>query len=499
MREIRGATLSIAALLLGTVSAAAADDAWWPQWRGPLGNGTAPHADPPVSWSETENVRFKVEVPGRGLASPVVWGDRIFLLTTVAADPPAQEGPRPPAAGGAAVAQPAAGEPAAGQPGVAQPEAPQPPAGQPTPGQPAGGEPAAGQPATGQPERRQRPPSVEPAEQRFVVLALDRNDGRVLWERTAARQVPHEGHHADASWASASPVTDGRRVFAHFGSNGLFAYTTDGDRLWQVDLGDMQTRNGFGEGSSPALWGDTLVVNWDHEGDSFLVALDAATGKERWRAARPGEPTSWSTPRIVTDLGRPQVVVAATGRSRGYDLETGEEIWSATGMTANTIPSPVYRDGVVYLTSGFRGNALQAIDLRRARGPVNDTEAMLWTHDLHTPYVPSAVLTDAGRLYFLKHVQNILSCLDAATGKVLYTEQRLEGIDGAWASPVAAAGRVYVAGRNGTTVVLEDGPEFKVLARNGLDDGFDASPAIAGDTIYLRGRRHLYALQRPPA
>ena len=438
-------TLLTLLIVLLWIPSAHAEEAerYWPQWRGPDHNGVAPHSDPPVAWSETENIRFKVEVPGRGLASPIVWGDKIFLLTTVAADAEAYQ-----------VSRKAAQEKL---------------------------------------EKKEWPPSVEPVKQAFVVLALSRLDGSVVWRKTAAEKVPHESHYLDSSWASASPVTDGERLFAQFGSSGLYAYDLEGELLWSVDLGDMTTRRGFGEGSSPALHGDTLVVNWDHEGDSFIVALDARSGKELWRTERPDEVTSWATPLVVESGGRLQVVVPATGRSRGYDLETGQEIWSATGMTVNTIPTPVHRDGIVYLTSGYRGSLMQAIDLAKAKGPVNDTEAIVWTFDRHTPYVPSPVLYE-DRICFLKHFRNIFTCLDATTGEVLYTEKRLEGITNVYASPVAAAGRLYIFAKDGKAVVLDAGREYKVLATNTLDDGVYASPAIAGDEIFVRSDRYLYAI-----
>ncbi|NJL28670.1 MAG: PQQ-like beta-propeller repeat protein, partial [Thermoanaerobaculia bacterium] len=337
-------------------------------------------------------------------------------------------------------------------------------------------------------------PKVEVSSaQRFVVMALSRTDGEVLWERTATETKPNEGTHLDGSWASASPITDGERLFAFFGSYGIYAYDLDGKLLWSKDLGDMQTRNAFGEGSSPAVWGDTLVINWDHEGDSFIVALDKHTGEERWRVARPGERTSWSTPLVVAEGGKPQVIVAATERSRGYDLATGEVLWQAGGMTVNVIPSPVYADGMVYLMSGFRGSALQAIRLSEAKGELSGPPAIVWSHDRDTPYVPSPLLYD-GKLYFLKVNTGILSVLDAKTGQVLYNEQRLDGIQGVYASPVGAAGRVYLVGRNGVTLVLKNGDRFEQLASNTLDDRFDASPAVVGGEIFLRGHKHLYCL-----
>lgn len=432
------------ALLLSTVSWGAApargEVAAWPQWRGPEATGVAPRAEPPVTWSEERNVLFKVEIPGKGHASPVVWGEKIFLLTAI---PTGQK---------ARVAEGAA-EPAFGR-------------------------------------------GVTPDEVlRFVVMALDRETGEVLWQRTAAEEAPHEGTHPDGTWASASAVTDGEHLIAHFGSRGIFAYDLAGNLRWSKDLGDMRTRHAFGEGSSPVIHGNVVVINWDHEGDSFIVTLDKATGGELWKKSR-DEVTSWATPLVVEHDGEPQVVVSATGKIRGYELATGKVLWEADGMTVNTIPSPVHADGLVYAMSGFRGNTLKAIRLARAQGDAAESGAIAWEYDKDTPYVPSPLLY-GDLLYFLKHNQGILSCLDAETGEVKYGPVRL-GVSGVYASPVGAAGRVYVPGRDGTTVVLEHGPEFKVLAENELDEGFDASPAVVGDTLYLRGRRHLYALRDLP-
>ena len=442
---VRPGLLAPLVLLTLGLGAALAAESHWPQWRGPQGDGVAPQGDPPTTWSEAANVRYKVEIPGRGHASPVIWGDRIYLLTAVDAEPPAAAAP----AAGAAVGAAAEGE------------------------------------------RRER--GVAPdREMRFVVLALDRATGKTLWERTVLRARPHEGTHTDGSWAAASAVTDGERIWAFFGSRGIYCLNSQGESLWQRDLGDMATRNGFGEGASPVLAGDTLVVNWDHEGEDFIAGLDAKTGAERWRATR-DEPTSWSTPYVVEVGGRRQVVVNATGKVRAYDAATGQVVWEMGGMTSNAIPMPVSADGLLFVTSGFRGNALKAIRLAGARGDLTGTPAVAWSHDRDTPYVPSPLLY-RGVLYFLKGNTGVLSALDAATGKVHYGPARLEGIEGVYASPVAAAGRLYVAGRNGATAVLAAGSELKVLAVNRLDDGFEASPAVVGREIYLRGRRHLYAL-----
>jgi outer membrane protein assembly factor BamB len=253
----------------------------------------------------------------------------------------------------------------------------------------------------------------------------------------------------------------------------------------------MAIKMGFGEGASPALHGDRLVVNWDHEGESFLAALDRKTGRELWRVPR-DEKTTWATPLVVPQPGGAHVVTSASKRVRAYDLESGRMLWEGPGLTANAIPTPVSDGQTVYLTSGFRGNALLAVKLAAAKGDVTGTPALLWRYDQDTPYVPSPLLY-AGGLYFLKSNSAILTRLDAATGEKHFSG-RLEGLENVYASPVAAAERVYVTDRKGATAVLGAGRELKVLAVNTLDDGFDASPALADGDIYLRGRRHLYRI-----
>ena len=335
------------------------------------------------------------------------------------------------------------------------------------------------------------PGEKDPAARDFAVMAYDRKDGKQRWKSVLHSEVPHEGKHNDNSFASASLLTDGKRLYAYFGSRGLYALDLSGKLIWEKQLGRMQTRNGFGEAASPALYGDTLVVTWDHEGPDFIVALDAASGKERWRKER-DEPTTWATPLVVTGEGAPQVVVAGTNRVVSYDLATGEERWRAGGLTPNAIPSPVYGDGIVYVTSGFRGNALQAIRLSAAKGEVASPPALVFRYDKDTPYVPSPLLYK-GQLYFLKSNSGVITALDAKDGSVRFSE-RLEAVPNVYASPVGAAGRVYVTGREGTVAVLAAGPKLELLATNRLEDGFDASPALVDREIYLRGRKHLYRI-----
>jgi outer membrane protein assembly factor BamB len=408
----------------------------WPQWRGPLGIGVAPHGDPPITWSETDNVRWKVAIPGLGHSTPIVWDDRIYLTTAVThaekVAPPERDAP------GAHHNMPAT--------------------------------------------RRQK----------FIVMAIDRRDGSTVWQRTVRDEQPHEGTHTTGSWASNSPVTDGEHLYASFGSRGLYALDRDGKVIWQIDFGDMRTRHGHGEGSSPALFGNTLIVNWDHQGESFIIALDKRTGKERWRAAR-DEITSWSTPLIVDHDGRQQVVISATRRVRSYDLASGDLIWEVAGLSRNVVASPVAADGFVYVANSYDWQAMLAIRLDGAEGDITGTDQVVWTRDRHTPYVPSPLLYD-GMLFFLRHNQGILSNVDAQSGTTHFGPERLPGIQNVFASPVGAAGRVYIVDRAGTTVVIRRGAQLEVLARNRLDDSFSASPAVAGEELFLRGEKHLYCL-----
>lgn len=410
----------------------------WPKWRGPTGTGANAAADPPTTWSQTENIRWKADLPGNGSSTPIVWQNKIFLLTAISVDK--------------------GGEGANSEP-----------------------------PATG---RGIRPP-VPTNPYQFVVLCIDRTDGKTLWQKIAREEVPHEGHHKDHGFASSSPVTDGKLLFVNFGSRGLYCYDLDGNLKWSKNLGRMQTRNGFGEGASPALHGETLVITWDHEGEDFIAAFDKNTGDELWRQKR-DEPTSWATPLIVEHEGQAQVVTAATGRVRSYDLATGKELWDAEGLTTNAIPSPVTADGIVYLTSGYQGNKLLAIRLGGS-GDLTGTESLLWNYNRRTPYVPSPLLYD-NRLYFFAGNNAILTCLDVTTGKPLIDAERVPGLQGVYASPVGASGRVYLMGRDGTCVVIKHADKFEVLSTNRLDDPIDASPVAVDKELFLRSRKHLYCI-----
>jgi outer membrane protein assembly factor BamB len=331
------------------------------------------------------------------------------------------------------------------------------------------------------------------AQHRFVVMAVNRRDGKIAWQHTAREEAPHEGTHQEfGTMASASAVTDGQHVIASFESRGIHAFDMNGKLVWQKDLGDKQMRNEFGEGSSPALYKDKLFVVWDHQGESFIVALNKATGAELWRAKR-DEIDSWATPLVVEGGAGAQVVTGAMRRVRAYDTETGAIIWETAGLTMNPIPSPVASDGLVFLMSGFRGNSLKAVRYADAKGDITGTANVVWTLDRDTPYVPSPLLYD-GILYFLKSNNGLLSAFDAKTGKPHYQAQRVDAVPSVFASPVGAAGRVYLLGQQGVGVVLKHGPTLEVVATNTLDDKFDASPALVDREMYLRGYEHLYCV-----
>jgi outer membrane protein assembly factor BamB len=392
-----GITVAFLLTAAFTHAPAAGTDDYWPTWRGPAATGTAAKGNPPVTWSESENIKWKVEIPGKGHSSPVIWADKIFLQTAIDT----------------------------GQAKSAEAQPAQPPAAAP------GG-------------RGGRGGSAPKTVHKFDLLCLDRTTGKVLWQKTATEAVPHEGHQPTGTFASYSPVTDGKYIWASFGSRGLYCYDMDGGLKWSKPLPTMKTIMSFGEGSSPALAGDAIIAVCDQEAGSAIFAFSKATGEQLWRQDR-DERTSWATPAVVDVDGKTQVIVSATKLIRSYDAKTGDLIWQCGGQTRNVIPSPVLGFGMVFCTSGYQGSSLQAIKL---------------------------------------------------AGKPLFTEQTLEGISQVYASPVGVADRVYCPGRNGVTVVVKNADTFEILATNKLDDGFDASPAVIGDELYLRGNKSLYCIAR---
>ncbi|NND96188.1 MAG: PQQ-like beta-propeller repeat protein, partial [Pirellulaceae bacterium] len=276
------------------------------------------------------------------------------------------------------------------------------------------------------------------------------------------------------------------------GSRGLYCYTMDGQLKWKRDdFGPMNTRNSFGEGSSPTIHGDMILVPWDHDGESFLYALNKLTGENIWKTPR-DEPTCWATPLVVQHGDSKQVVMNGQNAARGYDLATGKELWRCDGQTERPVASAVAGDGLVFVTSGFRGSFLGAFRLT-GHGDIENTDHVAWTLDRDTPDIASPLLSD-GRLYFHKGKSGVLTCLDAATGKPHYSAQRINGINSTYASPVAAGGRIYLTGRSGTTVVIEDSEELRILATNTVGETVDATPAPVDNELFIRGERHLFCI-----
>lgn len=431
-------------LLLPVLLSAAVDD--WPRWRGPSNNGVA-RGDVPAEFGEGKNIAWKLNIPGRGFSSPVMWGDKIFLTNAVpVGDAPAPE-----------------------------------PASQTDAGRRKGGGGAGGGAGMGK-------------EYKFVVMAIDAKSGKVIWEREATKAVPHEGYHNRyGSFASNSPVTDGKHLIAFFGSRGLYCYDLDGKPIWQKKFNPMRMRLQFGEGSAAVLHGNKILLNFDQESGSFITALDKSTGKEIWKKER-DEISSWAPPFVVKVNGRDQVILPASGKVRAYDLENGELIWECKGLGSNVIPSPVaVDDKIVIVMSGHREPNLLAIKLG-GKGDLTGTDAVLWTNQRGNSYTPSPVLHD-GKLYMLTD-NGMLSCFDAATGKAHYAQQRLPKPYSFKASPVAVNGKLYLSAEDGDVIVVKLGESFEVLATNSFPDHtFIASPAVSGGSMYLRSDKSLFCVR----
>jgi outer membrane protein assembly factor BamB len=266
----------------------------------------------------------------------------------------------------------------------------------------------------------------------------------------------------------------------------------DGELKWERDtFGKMDTRNSFGEGSSPTLAEDKILVPWDHEGPSFLYALNKLTGEITWKTAR-DEPSNWSTPLVVEHAGVKQVVMNGQTCARAYSLDTGQELWRCGGQTERPVASAVATKDLAIVGSGFRGSFLGAFRLG-GRGNLEGTDQVAWTLDRDTPDIASPLLSN-GRVYFHKGKSGMLSCVDAATGKPHYMTIRISGISTTYASPIAAGGHVYLTGRSGTTVVIKDSNTFEIVAANSLGEGVDATPAPVDNQLFIRGEAHLFCI-----
>lgn len=410
----------------------------WPQFRGPGGLGIAEDTDVPTTWSETENVIWRSAIEGRGHSSPVVWGDRIFLTSAI-------EGEIIPGAS--------------------------------APTHYIGGEVFKHPQAVGSDRSHA-----------LKVMAYSRSSGELLWSEVAYEGPMYDDRHQGASYASATAATDGELVFFYFGSQGVYAYDFDGEPVWQADLGDF-SHFGVGLGTSPILHEDTLILQIDEgNGDgSFIVGLDKLSGEEAWRTPRTVE-ASWATPLLLEDVdGEPQLLTIGNQLLIAYDPHTGAELWQLDGLHNNAIHSPVWDGEMVYVSAGYPRSVVQGIR------PSRDRAEVVWEYNKGAAYVASNIVYD-GYLY-VTNDKGIITCLDAATGGVVYEGGRVPVPPSMLMSSLLIVdGRIMMSTPEGDTFFIATGPEFAVEAHNSLDNPILATPAIVGSTLYVRGGDQLYAI-----
>lgn len=413
----------------------------WPTWRGPDMTGISDDAAPPTSWSESKNIKWKIELEGDGSPStPVIWQDKLFYQIAVDT----------------------------GKKGKATEQK---------------------SPSTGSRRGRGSRGGGTKNIFRFDLVCLDRHTGKVIWQKTITEKQPHQAHHPDNGFASFSPVTDGKYVWASLGSWGIHCFDINGKHIWSRETIKMSNR--WGDSNSPALTEKAVIVVADQEGDSFIYAFEKTTGEPLWKKSR-DEISGWTTPVVTKVNGKEQIIVNGGNSVKSYNPENGEIIFKCGGQTRNAIPSPVVRDSMVYCTSGFRGSALMAIKLGKT-GDLTGTDAIAWQVNKATPYVPSPLLYK-GRIYVYSGNTANLSCYDAKSGKAHFVRESLEQMKGVYASPAAAGGNIYLPGRNGVTCVIKPADKLKTVAINKLDDSFDCSPVFAGKELYLKGKKHLYCI-----
>jgi outer membrane protein assembly factor BamB len=439
----RGIRLAFILVYLTGGSLAAAD---WPQWRGPSGTGTTSETGLPVRWSATENVAWKASIGGLGVSTPIVVGDRVFVTSQLGTGL-RQPGNHPRLVQGGNAAE--AGERALG-----------------------GSRTAAAADKT-----------------IFLVEAFHRNDGRRLWQYRLDAQGELPGVHDKHNLASPSPVSDGQMVYAWFGTGQIVALDMDGKPAWQRHLGteiSPFTVN-WGHSSSPMLFGDSLILLCDHEPSSYLLAVDKRTGKQAWKADRGKGRMSYSTPLVVNTATGPELIVNSSERVDAYDPRTGTLLWYTGGTNRFPIPMPVFHDGVIYMSRGYRSSPYLAIR-PGGRGDITKSH-VVWESATGAPYISSLVYHD-GLIYMATDV-GAVTVVDAANGQRV-SQQRVEGVFSA--SPVAADGKVYFVSENGETIVMQAGRTPTVLARNDVGERAVASPAISNGQIFIRTDDHVFAI-----
>ena len=413
----------------------------WPQWRGPEGQGVSDETGLPLEWSETKNIKWKTPLPGRGHSSPIVWANRIFLTTSI-------EGAVVP--GKQAVKHMDEGK------------------------------------------EFKHPDSVGGDRRHTLkVLCLDRDSGKVLWERTAYDGPVYDDRHKKNTYASSTPATDGKLVYAFFGSEGLYCYDFKGHEIWKQSFGSIATM-GMGPGTSPVLYRNLVILQCDEDtGErSFIIGIDKRTGKQVWKTPRKVQ-ASWATPVLARAAARTELITSGNELVISYNPATGKEYWRCKGVESNAIPSPLAGHNMVFISAGFPAKHTIAIKLGGS-GDVTGTPNLVWRYDKGSAYVPSPILY-RGYVY-LTTDRGILTCLDAKTGEVKYEGGRIPIPATFTASPVAFEGKILLISEDGDTFVVNAGIKHEVLGTNSLGEGVYASPAISEGRIFIRGEKNLYCI-----
>jgi outer membrane protein assembly factor BamB len=432
--------ISLALLIVSSLTTVGSA-ANWPQWRGPDGSGISNEKNLPSEWTPTKNIKWKTPINGRGHSSPIVWGNRVFVTTAV-------EGDLVP--GAKAVKHTADGK------------------------------------------EFLHPDSVgADRKHQFKVIAVNRESGKILWEAVAWEGTPYDNRHRKSSYAASTPATDGKMVYAFFGTEGLYAYDFNGKLAWKAQLGNLATV-GMGTGTSPILYDNLVIVQCDEDNGeaSFIVGLDKKTGKEVWRTPRKVQ-VSWSTPLLVKTSTRSELITSGTESVISYDPATGKELWHHKGVESNAIPSPVANSDMVFLVAGFPAKIAMAIKLGGS-GDLTGSASVPWKYAKGTAYVPSPILY--GDYLYLTTDRGILTCIDAKTGEVKYEGGRIPIPATFTASPVAFEGKILMTSEDGDTFIVKAGPKHEVLGTNSIGEPVYASPAIADGRIFIRGERNLYSI-----
>jgi len=427
-----------------TANRAHADAENWASFRGAGLRGVSDASDIPETWSADKNIAWNIRVPGRAWSSPIIWGDKVIVTTAVT---------------NAELETPKKGLYFGGN-----------------------------------------RPKPHDATYTWQVHCYSLNDGKLRWKKVAKKAKPRTAVHLKNTYASETPVTDGKHIYAYFGSAGLYCYDMDGNLVWEKSLGIFKTRYAWGTASSPILHEEKLFVQCDNEGQSFVVALDKASGKELWRVQRKGG-SSWATPYIWQNDKRTELVTSATEAVRSYDPATGKLLWQLRGMSSIVITTPFSAHGLLYINSGYVGDKTKPIYAIRsgAKGDISlpryetSNDFVAWSSQKIGTYNPTPVLLD-DRLYVL-YDRGIMGCFDARSGKLIYKERMEGGVGRFTSSPWAHGGKVYCANEDGDTWVIEPGDSLKVVRINRLDDMFMATPAIANGSLVMRGRDFLYCIR----